>query len=438
MNTSQSHSSGPGWKIAVAALIVIALLTTAGVSYLGKLNGPVVVNVPTPKMPKPNAHYYFVAAGKAIVDRKSIIAATTTSFGARKTREMSWAEKEKLVRRNEKAFKLLREGFHYPYYNPPMRTMTILFPEYSRIRDVCRLLSVDGQIAARRGDYSHAMDSYLDACQAGSMMPKGAPLINMLVGAACEGIGRTRAWEMLDKVDSETARRGTRRVESILRNHVPFADTLTEEKYSLTSGLAELLNRPNWRPSLASLFAGTGSSPPLSILAMRLKLLTMNRRKIVADCELYLDQCVALSRKPYSQRKPWPSLPDDMMIGVLLPVFEKADFRAESNRAADGLLCLSFALRAYMLEHGKYPPDLNALIPGYVSALPVDPFATSGTFRYHLKPGGYVLYSIGPDGKDDGGRPGDPSSPDSSASIRARRIMDAGSTGDIVAGVNKM
>jgi hypothetical protein len=69
----------------------------------------------------------------------------------------------------------------------------------------------------------------------------------------------------------------------------------------------------------------------------------------------------------------------------------------------------------------------------YLHALPRDPFAKSGSFRYKLTKTGYTLYSIGPDGKDDGGA----SSADGIPGSKTGRIVITDrSTGDIVAGVN--
>ena len=64
---------------------------------------------------------------------------------------------------------------------------------------------------------------------------------------------------------------------------------------------------------------------------------------------------------------------------------------------------LLFALAAYRAEQGEYPAELARLCPKYVKSLPEDPFGT-GPIRYKREPKGYVLYSVGPNGKDDGGR----------------------------------
>jgi hypothetical protein len=58
------------------------------------------------------------------------------------------------------------------------------------------------------------------------------------------------------------------------------------------------------------------------------------------------------------------------------------------------------ALRCYQIEHGKLPERLDDLAPGYVKAIPLDPF-TGQPFGY--EPGGDKprIWSVGPDQRTD-------------------------------------
>ena len=64
---------------------------------------------------------------------------------------------------------------------------------------------------------------------------------------------------------------------------------------------------------------------------------------------------------------------------------------------------LAFALAAYRADHGAYPAKLRDLSPKYVATIPKDRF-TDGDLHYSLQDGGYLLYSVGPNGQDDGGK----------------------------------
>ncbi len=64
---------------------------------------------------------------------------------------------------------------------------------------------------------------------------------------------------------------------------------------------------------------------------------------------------------------------------------------------------LSFALAAYRADHKAYPAKLDDLKPQYVAEVPED-LCTGDPLRYRRKPGGFLLYSLGNNGRDDGGK----------------------------------
>ncbi len=67
------------------------------------------------------------------------------------------------------------------------------------------------------------------------------------------------------------------------------------------------------------------------------------------------------------------------------------------------LLICDLAIRAYSLEHGRNPAKLADLVPGYLPEAPKDPFS-GGQLVYRVTPTGYLLYSVGVDGVDSGGK----------------------------------
>ena len=63
---------------------------------------------------------------------------------------------------------------------------------------------------------------------------------------------------------------------------------------------------------------------------------------------------------------------------------------------------MTFALAAHRAKAGRYPKSLNDLVPEPYAKLPHDPFG-GGPFRYQRRGDGYLLYSVGGNGEDDGG-----------------------------------
>jgi hypothetical protein len=69
------------------------------------------------------------------------------------------------------------------------------------------------------------------------------------------------------------------------------------------------------------------------------------------------------------------------------------------------MLLVKLAIRAYQWENNDHMPDtLNELVPRYLPGVPIDPFSGK-ELLYRKVSRGYVLYSCGPDGDDDGGQP---------------------------------
>jgi len=67
------------------------------------------------------------------------------------------------------------------------------------------------------------------------------------------------------------------------------------------------------------------------------------------------------------------------------------------------LLIGELGLQCYNLEKAEYPDGLEDLVPDYLPAVPMDPFS-GAPFVYDRAESPYRLYSVGPDGRDEGGR----------------------------------
>ncbi|HNQ72044.1 MAG TPA: hypothetical protein PKN95_00375 [Verrucomicrobiota bacterium] len=74
----------------------------------------------------------------------------------------------------------------------------------------------------------------------------------------------------------------------------------------------------------------------------------------------------------------------------------KRSLRVEADRA----LCITaIALKRYSLRHGNYPAKLDALVPEFLPAVPVD-YMDGNPIKYRLNgDGSFTLYSVGEDGR---------------------------------------
>jgi hypothetical protein len=64
----------------------------------------------------------------------------------------------------------------------------------------------------------------------------------------------------------------------------------------------------------------------------------------------------------------------------------------------------ALAVENYRLSKGKLPDTLADLVPDFAPSLPQDPFVKDAPLRFKRLDKGYAIYSVGINGKDDGGR----------------------------------
>ena len=60
------------------------------------------------------------------------------------------------------------------------------------------------------------------------------------------------------------------------------------------------------------------------------------------------------------------------------------------------------ALKIYKTKDGNYPEKLESLVPEFLKEVPTDPFSSENLI-YKKSANGFILYSLGPNMKDDGG-----------------------------------
>jgi hypothetical protein len=125
-----------------------------------------------------------------------------------------------------------------------------------------------------------------------------------------------------------------------------------------------------------------------------------------------LNKCVAASMLSGQQRrlavqKAGDDIEDcldwrDHFTAVLVPeisIFIKHDAKPACDLS---VARVAIAIEEFRLPNTKLPDKLDELVPVFLAAVPPDPF-DGQPLRYKKLSKGYVVYSVGDDGKDDGG-----------------------------------
>lgn len=141
-----------------------------------------------------------------------------------------------------------------------------------------------------------------------------------------------------------------------------------------------------------------------------------------AETEAIFDEILTLmeaeAAKPYwQQARPSPATIrlDDLHqshtsrlrylpVVLLAPAVEAMTRAAEMTTQERDATLVALALTLYHRRHGEWPRSLDALVPDLLPAVPADRY-TGEPLKYRLIEGEPVVYSVGPDLKDNDGRP---------------------------------
>jgi hypothetical protein len=93
----------------------------------------------------------------------------------------------------------------------------------------------------------------------------------------------------------------------------------------------------------------------------------------------------------------------NVLITLLMPATTKVQDAHDRVEQGQRNVRLAFALAAYKSDRGRYPAKLDDLAPKYLATVPDDIFSGKAPI-YRRDDDGYLLYSVGPNGKDDEGR----------------------------------
>ncbi|MHB9132730.1 MAG: hypothetical protein ACYDBB_16810 [Armatimonadota bacterium] len=385
---------------------------------------------PPPTLPNPNAFDYYVQAGNALVDKETFNAIhehLNDFWDATKCLD----EKTAFVEKNAQALKLLREGMKYPYRQPPLSSPESPEPYLESYRQLSWLLVLEAQVKSGKGDRRGALASGLDAWQFGIEIRGGGTIVDGLMSLACTNIARRKLWSLLQDATAGEAQEALTRGMAITAHQLPPTELLTEEKRLFLAYFQEMIDHPDkFQP-------GPQEELEMSdFLMLGLLLHPDVIRNYQQEYGRRMDSLIRTAGRLYSPgRLRWPKFNDMMAENLFTKYFDMQDkvrIKFIENDAHAALMLTVFALRAYQQQHGAYPKNLSALVPEYLPELPADPFSLYATLQYRREGDRYMLYSVGPDGIDNYGKPID----NPGALANQRYIASIDSKGDIVAGVN--
>jgi hypothetical protein len=114
-------------------------------------------------------------------------------------------------------------------------------------------------------------------------------------------------------------------------------------------------------------------------------------------------------RSYYETRGQWEAVADELrraprglLTAVIVPALWGSAERSARGDAHRRVARTALAVHNYRARHGRLPAKLADLTPEPLIAVPEDPY-DGKPLRFRRNAAGAAVYSVGPDGRDDGG-----------------------------------
>jgi hypothetical protein len=270
------------------------------------------------------------------------------------------------------------------------------------------LLTMQAKACEQRHDWAGAMKFCLDCMKLGSQIPHGGPIVSMFWAESASSECR---WDLghvvSDHLTPTQLRSAAQQVAQIDDNTVSYADVLQNEKQGAQASMLELFHAHMWRHTFwSSIFDSCYPSTSDSQTALHeIEAGTLAPRLSYDFFSSFMDKAVANAKLPWPQQNQdlLKSMPMDVLCRETLPSFAPNGYSQYELHADLRMLEVRLAIKAYGIDHHAMPTSLNQLVPKYIASIPIDPFTDNQPLKYRVFELGYAIYSVGPDGVDNGG-----------------------------------
>ncbi len=354
------------------------------------------------------------------------------------------------LKANEAPLTLAIEASKRPRYffplisttTPPMLS-TCLFPSLKGYRDISKMLSIRAMRKAHEGDIAGARADLLAVHRLSRLIGRGPWLMDYVVGNGIHLLPCVTTRDMLAKADIDA--NSARAILADLQSLDPLPDpTDVFDIFERWNGL-DFISRcsshgpkmvyraieghyvadldADWDWSLkklnelsdeyvAAMKLPTFAAQKAALDRHRAKLLAfisdLDGSYAIAEGTSWVRRHLGLDKnRRFTQTQgEFERDPQLAVIKQLAPHLYRVNSIRHAAKMQFDLTLLATALAAHKAERGEYPAALAELKPEYLKTIPNDLFIEK-PLHYTRTADGYVLYSVGPDMTDDGGKSGD-------------------------------
>ncbi len=312
---------------------------------------------------------------------------------------------------NQKCLELLHKTIGLEYGRYPV-DFTLgngtKIPHLSEMRQLAQLLQLDAILATENGKSDTAFNSIKSIFSATESLNKEPVMVSQLVRISCQLLGVSVIEYTLNRTDFSDGQ--------IVELCAMLKD-IEDSNGILFAILGErtfALNMLMYPKSMYFNFSASNNSsnflslPPVLFLY---KVAGLNESDAILLID-YIDDVIKTLELPLEQRKEASKVLDkkhnnipkkNILFRKFAPSLGRSITSDLRNIALIRSSRTALSVQRYRLKNNKLPDSLNGLVPDYLESVPLDPY-DGKEIRYNKLDKGFVVYSIGKDQKDDGGK----------------------------------
>ena len=378
-----------------------------------------------------NAEFYYAKAWKLFVDPpQEIFGYIKKDVGLKDLPTEQQKIMSLWIAENTDAIAMLKQGTQKPFYWPNyVGTMQdfALNENYRKMINIAFALCWDAKQLAQDGEAEKAIDELLDCYRFGCHLMEGPkPMTSQLTGMGIKQKVCKTGFLLMDstKMSSEQIRCFRTQFELLLRVKKQTPDLTCEKlfQYDIIQGI--FTDDGNSNGHIPQLELKAMKEDPCQLYQTFVPYWTKDRMKewgradrkqtVALTEEVFEFLKNAYTKTPMQLKKENLDISNTIdekagnsIIYMYIPALAKIHHIFYENKAFGSAFVTTLAIFSYKNTCHAFPENLEILVPeGYLESLPTDPYSDKPLI-YKKAGDSFILYSVGGDFKDDGGKHSD-------------------------------
>ena len=317
------------------------------------------------------------------------------------------------------AFKALQAAAQHSYIHHDYGfSVAAMLPNFITSQDLAKLMVARGLAQCQSGTgCGSGAELMLDVLRLGQDIEYRGTIIDGMVGIVIKRLMTQNALPLLTHARLELGdlRDLLAQMRILLASERNLANAFASDVLTIESEFLKLNSNslPQELGVLGNLGVLSDNPAAQALLALSGPIFKPMLLDGINKLELQRERVEAIYRLPWHQQaSQWLKLAQDLdpeiqsnpLVALAMPNYIGIQTRETHDQTRLRAAYLYLALETYHAEHGQYPQALAQLVPGVIPEVPADPWSGRPFGYKRLVTGDYLFYSVGPSGRDQGGK----------------------------------